>query len=193
MTLRIVHLKKTIIMKRIIAIAASLMTLAATLWFCNRSPDPAELFARYHQPGAEQQRAQKIIPTLESQGLAGVQTETDTLRDALQFYADGDFAEAEKRLKIYLESNPEDQLAQYFLGATYMSLGNYAKAVEMFSLLSQTESPLKNDALWNLGLCYLKMENGIHEARLAFEKLSADNAFKKRQDAKALLEQLPVQ
>ena len=78
----------------------------------------------------------------------------------------------------------------YFLGATFMSQGYYAKAIEVFFPLSRGESPLKNDALWNLGLCYLKTENGMDDARVSFEKLSADNAYHNHRGAKAVLEQL---
>ena len=179
-------------MKRIIAIAASFAILAAAVWFFTRpanTPDPGALFSKYYQPKEEIQRAQEIIPKLES-GLAGIPTDGDTLRDALQFYADGNLEEAEKLLKIYLESSPEDSMALYFLGATFMSQGYYAKAIEVFFPLSRGESPLKNDALWNLGLCYLKTENGMDDARVSFEKLSADNAYPNHRGAKAVLEQL---
>jgi TolA-binding protein len=190
--LSVTHLSKTYQMKRIIAIAASFAILAAAVWFFTRpanTPDPGALFSKYYQPKEEIQRAQEIIPKLES-GLAGIPTDGDTLRDALQFYADGNLEEAEKLLKIYLESSPEDLLAAYFLGATFMSQGYYAKAIEIFLPLSRGESPLKNDALWNLGLCYLKTENGMDDARVSFEKLSADNAYPNHRGAKAVLEQL---
>ncbi len=190
--LSVTHLSKTYQMKRIIAIAASFAILAAAVWFFTRpanTPDPGALFSKYYQPKEEIQRAQEIIPKLES-GLAGIPTDGDTLRDALQFYADGNLEEAEKLLKIYLESSPEDPLAAYFLGATFMNQGYYAKAIEIFLPLSRGESPLKNDALWNLGLCYLKTENGMDDARVSFEKLSADNAYPNHRGAKAVLEQL---
>lgn len=189
----ITHLSKTFLMKRIIAIAASFAILAAAVWFFTRpanTPDPGALFSNYYKPQEEIQRAQKIIPTLESHGLAGAFSDGDTLREALQFYADGKLEEAENYLKIYLETNPEDPMATYFLGATYMSQEHYAKAIEIFFPLSRTESPVKNDALWNLGLCYLKTENGMEDARLSFEKLSADNSYPNHRGAKAVLEQL---
>ncbi len=191
--LSVTHLSKTYQMKRIIAIAASFAILAAAVWFFTRpanAPDTDALFSKYYQPKEEIQRAKEIIPTLESHGLAGVSTDGDTLRDALQYYADGNLEEAEKYLKIYLETNPEDPMAIYFLGATFMSQGYYAKAIEVFLPLSRGESPLKNDALWNLGLCYLKTENGMDDARVSFEKLSADNAYPNHRGAKAVLEQL---
>lgn len=191
--LSVSHLSKTTMMKRILAIAASVAILTAAFWLFNRpagSPDPNELFARYYQPAEAVQRAQTIIPTLESQGLAGVQTEADTLRDALQLYADGNLEEAVKLFKVYLESNPDDVMAQYFLGAAYMGQGHYAKAIEVFLPLSRAESAVKNDALWNLGLCYMKVENGLEDARVTFQQLSTDNTYPNHRRAKAVLEQL---
>lgn len=191
--LSVSHLSKKSPMKRILAIAATFVLLAGAVWFFNRqeaTTDPDALFAQYYKPEQDVQRAQQLIPTLKSYGLAGVQMDGDTLRDALQLYADGNFEAAAQALKSYLESNPDDYMAGYYLGATYMNQGLYAKAIEVFSPLSTTESPLQNDALWNLGLCYLKAENSQDDAREAFTKLSNDNEYPNHRGAKAVLEQL---
>lgn len=189
----VTHLSKTSPMKRILAIAATFVLLAGAVWFFSRqetTTDHNALFAQYFKPEQDMQRAREIIPTLKSLGLAGTSMDGDTLRDALQLYADGNFEAAEKALKSYLESNPDDHMASYYLGATYMNQAYYAKAIEVFFTLSKTEFPLQNDALWNLGLCYLKAENSQEDAREAFIKLANDNNYPNHRGAKAVLDQL---
>lgn len=180
-------------MKRIIAIAASLLIVAAGIWFFTRnrsSVDPNAVFARNYQPQQEVQRAKNIIATLESYGLAGAPTDSDSLRQALQLYEDGKYEDALALLNSLRQSHPENDTVQYYLGVIYMSRGLYAKAIELLLPLSESASALKNDALWNLGLCYLKTESGLDEAREAFTKLSQDNEYPDHRSAKAVLEQL---
>lgn len=194
-TLSVSHLSKTLLMKRIMAIAATFVVLAGAVWFFTRQEaaavDPNALFSQNFKLEKEVLRAKTAISRLESVGMAGVQTAEDTLRTALQHFEAGRYDDAQKLLKSHLESHPGDETAQYYLGIVHMSQGRYAKAIELLTPLSGTEgSELKNDALWNLGLCYLKAENGQDDAREAFTKLANDNEYPNHRGAKALLEQL---
>lgn len=194
-TLSVSHLSKTSFMRRIMAIAATLVVLAGAVWFFTRQEsaavDPNALFSQNFKLEQEVQRAKTAISRLESVGMAGVQTAEDTLRTALQHFEAGRYNEAQNLLKSYLEMHPEDETAQYYLGVVHISQGRYAKAIELLTPLSTSEgSELKNDALWNLGLCYLKAENGQEDAREAFTKLANDNEYPNHRGAKALLEQL---
>ena len=120
-----------------------------------------------------------------------LQPDQRTLNDALVSYADGNFDEAIKLLCIILEDNPINQRALYFLGVSYMSTGNYKKAIELLSPLSRLESSeFKHDALWNLGLCYIETENGHRDAREAFMKLANDTEYSNHKGAKAMLDML---
>lgn len=192
--LTVSHSSKTPIMKRIIAIAATLVALVAAVWFFTRpaaTVNPDQVFAQFYKPDEEVKRAQKVIVSLETKGLAGVQTDGDTLRLALQYYEDGRYEEAKNLLKLYLTTNDDDDMAQYYLGVVFMCQGFYAKAIEMLQPLATSDtSALKNDALWNLGLCYLKTENNLPDARDAFAKLANDNNYAGHREAKAVLEQL---
>lgn len=194
-TLSVSHLSKTSFMRRIMAIAATLVVLAGAVWFFTRQEsaavDPNALFSQHFKLEQEVQRAKTAISRLESVGMAGVQTAEDTLRQALQHFEAGRYNEAQNLLKSHLETHPDDQTAQYYLGIIHMSQERYAKAIELLTPLSVAEgSELKNDALWNLGLCYLKAENGQDDAREAFTKLANDNEYPNHRGAKALVEQL---
>lgn len=194
-TLSVSHLSKTSFMKRIMAIAATLVVLAGAVWFFTRQEaaavDSNALFSQNFKLELEVQRAKTAISRLESVGMAGVQTAEDTLRQALQHFEAGRYTDAQNLLKSHLETHPDDQTAQYYLAVIHMSQGRYAKAIELLTPLSVADgSELKNDALWNLGLCYLKAENGQDDAREAFTKLANDNEYPNHRGAKALLEQL---
>lgn len=191
--IQMIHFSKTSVMKRIISIAAIFIVVAAGVWYFlqNKSDvDPGAVFARNYQPQQDVQRARSIIATLESYGRAGAMTDSDSLRQALQLYEAGNFDEALALLKSLQQSHPENDTVQYYLGVIYMSRGLYAKAIEILLPLSESASALKNDALWNLGLCYLKTESGVDEAREAFTKLSQNNDYPDHRSAKAVLEQL---
>jgi len=190
----IFHVSKSSIMKRILAIAAGLVAIAAGVFFFmqqDKPADPNTVFTQFYKPQEDVQRAQKIIASLESYGLAGVQTDTDTLKQALQLYEAGKYQESIALLKVFSQLHPDNDTAVYYLGVIHMSQEHYAKAIELLLPLSRSDaSSLKNDALWNLGLCLLKTENGKEDARDAFLKLSKDNSYPNQRGAVAVLEQL---
>ncbi len=193
-TLTIAHSSKTSVMKRILAIAAGLVAIAAGVFFFtqqqHQSPNPNALYSQFYQPKDDTERAHQIIATLTSYGLAGIQSDTDTLKQALELYEAGNYQESLALLKSFSEAHPENDTALYYLGVIHMSQEHYAKAIEILLPLSRSESALKNNALWNLGLCYLKAENGLEDARNAFRQLSEDNSFANQRGATAVLEQL---
>jgi len=193
-TLTITHAKKFNIMKRLLAIAATLVVLAGGVWFFMNREQPLDtdaLFTQFYQPKEEIQRVKNIIESLDSYGLAGVQTDSDTLKIALQLYETDKYDEALALLKGFAETHPENDVAQYYIGVIHMSQGRYAKAIEVLLPISRSEeSALKNDALWNLGLCYIQTDDGVSDAREAFTKLSSDNTYTNHRRAKAVLDQL---
>jgi tetratricopeptide (TPR) repeat protein len=74
--------------------------------------------------------------------------------------------EFEKALEPYMkaaEYRGDDAALQYQIGATYFSLQNYAEAGEAFqkaAALSQDKEPtLYKDAMFNLGVAYIKLED----------------------------------
>lgn len=191
--LRTSYLSSSSRMKQFMAIAASLVVVAAAVWFFtqNGSTRADALFSNYYEPSEDLQRAQTIATQLKSTGFSGVNTQPDSLRMALQAYEAGQYDEALKLLTALGADHPQNDTVQYFIGAIHISQERYARAVEVLLPLSRSDtSALRNDALWNLGLCYLKMENGERDAREAFTQLSQDNTYPKHRGAKAVLDQL---
>ncbi len=182
-------------MKRILAVAATLVVLVGGVWFfMNQTASEVNtqaLYKQFYQPENDRQRAQEVIASLESYGLAGVPSENDTLKMALELYNDGKYAAALDYLKVFSEKHPENDMARYYIGVIHMSQERYAKAIEVLLPISRSDvSALKNDALWNLALCYLRTENGQPDAEAAFQTLAADNSYNNHRGAKAVLEQL---
>ncbi|MEQ1745831.1 MAG: tetratricopeptide repeat protein [Saprospiraceae bacterium] len=192
--LTIVHKQKFNIMKRLLAIAASLVVVSGAVWFMMNQDNPVDtnaLYSQYYQPNEDVQRAKDIINSLEEFGFAGAQSENDSLKMGLQAYESGKYDEALALLKGFAETHPENDVAQYYIGIVHMSQGRYAKAIEVLTPVSRSDnSALKNDALWNIGLCCLKADNGLQDAREAFTKLSSDSSYPNHRAAKAVLEQL---
>lgn len=186
--------KSSFDMKRILSLAAALVVLLAGVWFfTSRNPavDKEEIFAKYYNPDHAKEQAQKDAAALESHGLAGASTPQDSLAMAIQLYADGKLEDCVKMLNAYRTSFPNDETAQYYLGLAHLGLSRYAKAIELLFPLSRSSTfALKNDAMWYLGLCYLKAEAGVDEARQVFQNIANDPANPDHQAAKAILEQI---
>jgi tetratricopeptide (TPR) repeat protein len=185
-------IKRSNIMKKIMAIAAVLVAIAAVVWILkpNTATNPNELFAKYHQPQQELTRTKQIIAQLESQGFAGPGA-TDTLRQALVMYENGQYNEALKLLTAYQENHKDDLLVQYYIGMSHMNESRYAKAIECLLPVSRSEgSDLKNDALWNLALCYLMAENGLEDAKSLFTQIANDQNNPNQKGAISVRDQL---
>ncbi len=185
-------IKRSNVMKKVMAIAAALVAIAAVVWLLkpNAAVTPDQLFAQYHQPQQERARTKQIIAQLESMGFAG-EGSTDSLRQALVLYENGQYSEALKLLTAYQENHKEDMLAQYYIGMSHMNESRYAKAIECLLPVSRTDaSDLRNDALWNIALCYLKVENGLEDAKSTFLKIENDLDNPNHRAAKAVREQL---
>ncbi len=177
---------------RWLAAAAALAVLATAVWFfALRQPiaDQQALFAQHYQP--ETDRAQQVIESLTSYGLAGVATETDSLKAALERYRAGQSDAALRQLRQFADNHPENHTAAYYLGVIYLERGNYPAAAAAFQPLAQAaDSGLQNDARWNLALCFLKIENQPNGAIDLLKTLAADPANPYYRQAQNLLQQL---
>ncbi len=90
----------------------------------------------------------------------------------------GEFADAEKSFKTFLEENREHELtgnARYWLGETYYVQGNYAQAAATFleGYQKDARGAKAPDSLLKLGMSLKRMDKK-REACAAFGKLRAD-------------------
>ncbi|PKP22608.1 MAG: hypothetical protein CVU05_03220 [Bacteroidetes bacterium HGW-Bacteroidetes-21] len=82
---------------------------------------------------------------------------------------------------ILLDSIPDSSENKverdYFSGLICMGLDKYTQAVKYFNSVAQSQELLYvEDAIWQLGLCYLKL-NDILAAKQEFEKLQNASAY----------------
>ena len=179
--------------KNLFFVAALIFT--AGIWSCGnevKKVDPNSLFSTFYKPNSDVERAQKIASSLENLGLAGAQTDSDSLKSALELYQTGKNNEALSMLNSILAAHPDNGTAQYYIGVIHMADGRFDQAIEALTPISNKEgSEFQFDALWNLGLCYLKTENGTQKARKFFIKLVKNSNNPNQANAKALVDQLP--
>jgi len=180
------------IMNRKFAIAAAVLFLLGVVWFTfgrKNNADPNALFAKYYQ--VDHQKVKETIASLTSYGMAGVQTEQDSLKEALVLFDQGNYSACIKVLNPLLKSHPDNETAQYYLALSHLNEGRYAKAVELLDpLASSPDFPMRYDAKWNLGLCYLKVEGGMRLTLKIFEDLSKDINFPRHREAGAMYNML---
>lgn len=183
-------------LKQFIAIAATFVVVAGAIWFFTKNgagPNEA-LFANFYHPADDIGRAGILASRLKSFGMTGVQTYTDSLAQALQNFEAGQYDETLALLVAIGTAHPQNDTIQYFTGAVQIRLNQYDQAIETLLPLSQSQaSALRNDALWNLGLCYLKTKNGASEARAVFSRLARENNYPQQNEAQSILDQLPAE
>ena len=85
------------------------------------------------------------------------------------YYKKGDVQKAKEYYDTSLEINPALVYTHNELGKLYMSAGNYERAVEEFKRATSGYE-FYDEALFNLGICYLKLGKTI-EACESFKKV----------------------
>ncbi|MGB0524094.1 MAG: tetratricopeptide repeat protein, partial [Flammeovirgaceae bacterium] len=121
------------------------------------------------------------------------------VKAAEEAYNEGNYQQAislfSKALEKPIEPNPEGkkiftkEMIQLYLGNAYMNVQQYDKAETSFKAVVNVEdTTFKQDAIWYLGLTYLKMKNKS-EARIWLEKTAKGKSIYAR-DAQAILEEL---
>lgn len=185
---------KRIIMKKIVSIAAVAVVLIGIVWWGffrqPATPDTAKLFADNFKPEATMSKA--IVANLGSHGFASDSMSTaDSLRTALVLYDAGKYPEAMVALDTFLVNHPANDTAQFYLGMTHLNESRYARAVEILSPISASEtSAFRLDAMWYLGLCYFKVEGGFSKAEDIFNQLAVNAESKDQQAAKGILQMI---
>lgn len=181
-------------LRPILAVAAALTLLLSAYWFFLRPgpPDYDALFAQYH--AKEAVSAQPYIEALTSSGMAPTAdaTAADSLRAALQLYADARYDASAAALDQFVQAHPDDETARLFLGLSQFRQQRLPEAIRAFTPLAAAgrDEVLTDEARWGLALCYLKTENGVAQAKALLEKLANKPNFNKRADARALLDRM---
>ena len=81
------------------------------------------------------------------------------LSRAEQAFNNKDYATAALQLEAFLEGEPDDTEARYFLGISYLETGQYDKADRLFRQLLEGNSAYTYEGAWYLALSFLRQGN----------------------------------
>lgn len=84
------------------------------------------------------------------------QTETDELKTAYHLYDAGQYMTAIQRFSTLQLEGDEALNAQFYIGNAYMAIGDYSRAIDIFTKLLQEETIFTNQIRWYLSMCYLQ-------------------------------------
>lgn len=149
-----------------IAVAASIVLLLGigVYWFQYQN-NPAALYNTYFSPDP---------------GLPTVMGSSDNFEfyDAMVNYKYGDYSMALGKWEEQLEVKPNNDTLNYFVGVAKMALNDTKSAIPNLEMVvQQPSSPFYNEALFYLGLAYLKnedMDNALKQLRESELKASQD-------------------
>lgn len=105
-----------------------------------------------------------------------------TIEDAAALYNAGDFSGAAKILAPVYQSNPERAMVAYYYGISLIEDNKEQEARKVLLKLYEGTSVFKYDALYNIGLSYVKEKNA-KEALVWLAKIPAgDNNFEQAKE-----------
>ncbi|MFK7812182.1 MAG: tetratricopeptide repeat protein [Maribacter sp.] len=148
---------------RIAAAATILLTLG--LWFFNRPSANERVFNKYYT---------------QDPGLPTVMGTNDNykLYEAMVDYKQGNYAIAIGKWEELLETKPENDTLNYFLGVSKLAIDDEKQAITHLKIAKKTkESIFKNEIYLFLGLAYLKLEK--LDSGKEYLELSKDKKAKK--------------
>ncbi|MCB0462524.1 MAG: hypothetical protein R2816_09875 [Flavobacteriaceae bacterium] len=149
---------------RKIAVAAILVIALGSLWLFRGNANE-KLYAKHFSPDPG-------LPTMMSE------TQNFEFYDAMVNYKQGEYQTALDKWQLLLQSKPQNDTLNYFIGVAKMANKQEKKAIEYLETVTLSEtSVFKNEAYYYLGLAYLKTDN-IELAKKNLTFSSVDNSKK---------------
>lgn len=141
-----------LLLKVIAGLAAVSLAILITFWSLGVFKSGHEkLFASYYQPDSG---------LITSMGVS----DSYEFEVAMIDYKSEKYKEAIDKWMPLLQDNENNDTLQYFLGNSYLAMGQTDKAIESFKrVLEKANGTFRDDAHWYLGLALIK-ENRISEA-----------------------------
>ncbi|MCF8233902.1 MAG: tetratricopeptide repeat protein [Bacteroidales bacterium] len=159
-----------------IAAAASIILIIGGILLFSKGDHVSNnsLYSNYYNP-------EEAITIVRSGG----NTEDITLKEAMMAYQDKNY---ESAIELFSQE-PQNNLAKFYMGLSYMETGNSKKAIELFNeLISHQENLFVEQAEWYLGLSYLKIDEYEKAKELLTRIANSDNIY--QTDAKKILKNL---
>lgn len=170
--------------KAVASVAAVATISFGAGWWVFNSNSPDQLFADYYTSYAND-----ATLSLRGDNPEEYSTEKNPLTAALNAYDNGDFNESIQLLSQRLAQRPDDGIATYFLGLSYLEISQLETAASYLETARINSDRYYNAATWYLALTQLKLNNES-SAKLLLEELksSSDSFYTKK--ATQLLKEL---
>ena len=158
------------------AVAAILIT---TLFFVNRpvNDDPQQLFSAYFVPYED-----LISVRQDGDG-------SEALSIAMAKYNEKEYGEAIPEFERYLEKNPENNEAMFFLGISYLGEKKASDAMMVFKELETHAGSYSDHVNWYMALADI-LKGNIPSAKARLENIARDPDHDLAAKAKQLLDEL---
>ncbi|NOT36534.1 MAG: hypothetical protein HOP11_04095 [Saprospiraceae bacterium] len=138
-----------------------------------------------------------LVATIEDLSVPGLgdkeKGKKDSLAFALLLVKQDEYVKARMALLQYLNSYPDDNTAQLYLGISYVHEGKYAKGAKYLTPLTRIAEKEDRDlAKWYAAMCYTQFqtEHDLDTARFLLQELASDSGSKYYENAKAYLDLL---
>lgn len=175
------------------AVAASLAILLVSMYFLFRAPAVNENVMAFNQfYSAENQKLSGVISMLSPAGIApGSSVLTDSLTLGLKLYQQKKYEQSSRILSGFKAQPSTDGIRMFYLALSYIELQKTSDAISLLiPLVDANNFEMQEDAVWYLGLCYLKTENGKSNAITLFKQLAQNEKSGYYSQALAILDQL---
>lgn len=103
-------------------------------------------------------------------------------------YSAGNYAGAARGFEGSMSESTNIEKDKFYLGNSYLSIGDAEKAVELFTEVIDQNGPLKILATWYLGLSYLQLDE-VGKAKASFKSVVEADA-EKADEAREILRKL---
>ncbi len=175
---KVIPFYKSVVFRGICSIAAILLftLLFYNPWASDKSS--SDLFATYQD-----------VPEWHKTTRGDIPSEEALLIKAQEYFVQENYSLAAQNLTKHNAAFPNDAEGQFYLGVTYLELGNGNKAIPIFEKLVKGKSSYRQAAQWQMAMTYLKLEE-FDKCKAVLNEISSTKNSK-TVEAKALLKEIP--
>jgi TolA-binding protein len=139
---------------RYVSLTAATVGLLILIRFMLPSSDPEKLFKSYYLPFEAKSEIIRNFGNL-----------SNISHNALQYYKSGDYKSALIGFTEIFNKDTTNTASRFFTGITCLATGNYLQSVKLLRVISDKPGEYQKEALWYLGLAYLKTGEKEKSAR----------------------------
>lgn len=158
-------------------IIAAILSLLAAFFLWNKKPSSEAIFAQYAT----------VYPNTYAPVTRDAKTDKQML--AFQFYESENFTAATPAFQELLESKNNSDLRFYYAMSLFNTENLEHAKQELQQVISSADTQFATQAKWYLALIYLR-KNQLSDCRFLLEELQIGSDDYKKEEIKALLEQL---